>query len=373
MDKLNICNIFIVFASLFFCGCTEKQEPVMTPWSTELKQDADPADDGNDSQYSVDELQQNGEMIALTITGPDTYYDYHGHGLGVQYMMCEDFASHIGVSLRVEVCRDTTEMINKLLKGEGDIIALPLSRHVKGAAKLRFCGAANPKTHAGWAVAAGNTSLADSINAWYKPDMLGKTQARENYLLSAASIRRHVYALYIDRSRGILSSYDAFFKRYAPEAGLDWHILAAQCYQESCYDPHAQSWAGASGLMQLMPQTAYRMGVPDGMLFDPEQNIAAGARYMGHLMAKLSDIPNHEDRVCFALASYNGGLGHVRDAQALARKYGGNPNQWSSVSQYILMLSNPAYYQDEVVKYGYMRGSETVNYVNSIRSRYGSF
>lgn len=66
----------------------------------------------------------------LTVNGPTTYYDYHNHGMGLQYLLCEKFAQQIGVSLRVEECKDTTEMIQKLQKGEGDIIAVPLPRHI---------------------------------------------------------------------------------------------------------------------------------------------------------------------------------------------------------------------------------------------------
>ena len=92
---------------------------------------------------------------------------------------------------------------------------------------------------------------------------------------------------------------------------------------------------------------------------------------MGALMREFADVPSQYERIGFALASYNAGSGHIRDAMALARRDGANPYSWNVVSQYVLHLSEPAYYQDPVVRHGFMRGRETYNYVNSIRSRCG--
>lgn len=74
-----------------------------------------------------------------------------------------------------------------------------------------------------------------------------------------------------------------------------------------------------------------------------------------------------------ALAAYNGGYHHVRDAMALTKKYGGIWQRWSDVRHYILALSQPQYYRDPVVKNGYMRGSETANYVDMIMSRWKQY
>ena len=87
----------------------------------------------------------------------------------------------------------------------------------------------------------------------------------------------------------------------------------------------------------------------------------------------FSDIPNRSERINFVLASYNGGTGHVRDAMALARKNGRNPQRWADVDPFILRLSQPQYYRDPVVKFGYLRGSETSGYVRQIQSRWASY
>ena len=149
--------------------------------------------------------------------------------------------------------------------------------------------------------------------------------------------------------------------------------MAAQCYQESTFDTNARSWAGACGLMQIIPSTADHLGIPRNMLFDPEQNIAGAAKYIRELTAKFRDVPNPLDRACFVLASYNGGFFHIRDAMALARKYGKDAHRWTDVQEFILHLTTPAYYRDPVVKYGYMRGTETTAYVNRIMDRWAQY
>jgi membrane-bound lytic murein transglycosylase F len=156
-------------------------------------------------------------------------------------------------------------------------------------------------------------------------------------------------------------------------ARIDWRLMAAQCYQESCFDPNAHSWAGAEGLMQIMPSTASHLGLDMGQLHDPEANVAAAAKYMAELGGRFSDIPDPAERCYYVLASYNGGYQHIRDAMALASKFGRNPYSWGNVSEFVLNLTMPQFYNDPVVKHGYMRGDETVDYVNRIRSRWSEY
>jgi membrane-bound lytic murein transglycosylase F len=193
----------------------------------------------------------------------------------------------------------------------------------------------------------------------------------ENFLLSTRSITRHVYSPMLNRSGGVISHYDNHFQRYAPLARWDWRLLAAQCYQESTFDPEAGSWAGARGLMQIMPSTAAHLGLSMDEIHDPEKNIAAAAKYIQELNGHFQDVPGSE-RVKYVLASYNGGYFHIRDAMALARKHGRNAYSWNDVSEFVLKLSDPAYYRDPVVRYGYMRGSETADYVGRIMDRWRS-
>ena len=122
-----------------------------------------------------------------------------------------------------------------------------------------------------------------------------------------------------------------------------------------------------------MPATADHLGLPRDKIHDPESNIAAAAKYLGQLEGKFSDIRDRYERQNFVMASYNGGYHHIRDAMALTEKYGGNKHSWNDVSQYVLKLSNPQFYQDPVVRHGYMRGTETEDYVRKIRQRWQSY
>ena len=355
---------------LLLVGCSSKEEKKLTPWGTVMGEEET---EDTTAAFTLDDIISNGEMIMLTMSGPETYYDYHGHGMGLQYMLCERFAREIGVTLRVELCTDTMEMVNRLKKGDADIIVYPLPKQIEKANGLLSCGAGDEKAGVQWAVLPENKSLADTLNRWYKPEMVAQVKQRENYIFSSQSITRRVYAPVLDGNGGVISSYDSYFKRYSGVVGIDWRLMAAQCYQESCFDPRAKSWAGACGLMQIMPSTGSRLGISGDQLFQPEPNISAAARYMAMLSNDFKDVSNREERLNFVLASYNGGSGHVRDAMALARKHGGNPQRWSDVSHYMLLLMDSRYYSDPVVKHGYMRSTETVDYVNSIRRRYDQY
>ena len=377
--------LYAFYALILLGSCEEKKpQQELTPWGTSIgevegmsdgeEEGAEEAANKNTRQkgFSLEDIQENGELIMLTVNGPTTYYDYHNHGMGLQYLLCEKFAQQIGVSLRVEECKDTTEMIQKLTKGEGDIIAVPLSRkQTKG--DLLFCGVTPDSTRTQWAVVGGNKSLADTLNGWFKPKMIAETKKEENWLLSSASVTRHVYSPFLNRSKGVISRYDHLFQRYSGTARMDWRLMAAQCYQESCFDPNAKSWAGACGLMQIMPSTADHLGLPMSAIHDAESNVAAAAKYMAELQGHFSDIGDPTQRVLFALAAYNGGFHHIRDAMTLTRKHGGNPYNWGHVREYVLRLAQPAYYRDPVVKYGFMRGTETADYVDRIRARWSEY
>ena len=361
MKTKLLASVLFLLTILFF-SCADKKKTQVTPWGTPMGADSIPSA----QTYRLGDIVSNGELIMLTLSGPDTYYDYHGHGMGLQYLLCEKFAQKIGVSLRVDVCKDTLELERKLRKGEADIAALQFDRPLRG---LRFTKVKADQAKMGWAVMADNAELADSLDRWFNPQMVKNIGNEEAFLLSSRSISRHVYSPMLNRSGGVISHYDRYFQMYAPMARIDWRLMAAQCYQESCFDPNAKSWAGACGLMQIMPVTADHLGLPRSEMFNPEQNIAASARYLQELGNHYRDVPVSE-RVFYQLASYNGGFFHIRDAMALARKNGRNPYRWDDVAEYVLKLSDAAYYRDPVVKHGYMRGTETVGYVRRIRDRW---
>jgi membrane-bound lytic murein transglycosylase F len=181
--------------------------------------------------------------------------------------------------------------------------------------------------------------------------------------------RERVESEYLTSETGRLSEFDDLFRQHAPAIGWDWRLLASLAYQESRFDPRARSWAGAQGILQIMPATARDIGLGDP--WDPEQNVAGGVRYLDWVTDRWREIILDEDqRRRFVLASYNVGFGHVHDARRLAEKHGADPDDWNDVAYWLLQKSKPEVFRDPVVRYGYARGLEPVLYVALILERF---
>ena len=225
---------------------------------------------------------------------------------------------------------------------------------------------------ASWAVRKECTQLAEAVNRWHEENVTSPkyTASMKRYFeLSKASVFFPIMSI----KEGKISPYDNLFRQYAKEVGWDWRLLASLAYNESNFDTTAVSWAGAKGLMQLMPNTAKAMGVPEGKEENPEESIKGAVKYLGLTARAFSEIPQPE-RLKFILAAYNSGVGHITDAMALAEKYGSNKFIWDdNVEKYILLKSHEEYFTDSVCKHGYFRGIETYNFVRDIIQRYNRY
>lgn len=157
--------------------------------------------------------------------------------------------------------------------------------------------------------------------------------------------------------------YQKWFEEAADRHQVVMPTLAAQGYQESHWNPHAVSPTGVRGLMMLTGITAKSLGVRDRT--DPRESIFGGAKYLRQMHRRQGEDAAEPDRTWLALAAYNVGLGHLRDAQTLARRAGKNPEKWAVVKKMLPLLSQKRYYR--TVKYGYARGKEPVQYVRNIR------
>ncbi len=189
------------------------------------------------------------------------------------------------------------------------------------------------------------------------------------YFKNRRKFKQRFSSEFYTETTGKISKYDNLVKKYTKDLGWDWRLVKALIYQESKFKTEGKSWAGASGLMQLMPATAKGLGVTD--VHDPEQNIKAGITFLKRMYENWKEIPDSIQRIKFSMASFNAGYGHVLDAQKLTKKYKGNFLRWDNgVDQYILNLSKSKFYNDPVVKYGYVRGSEPYNYIVEIFNRY---
>lgn len=357
--KRYLYYIFVTFL-LFSCGKPIKKE-VNGAFARVEKE----------NQSSFSQIKEAGELIVTTLSGPDTYYDYQGIALGKEYLLMSHFASSEGLRLRVELAHDTTEMVAKLKAGEVDVIAYQLPMEFIEEEGLLPMGADNKEKHTSWVGRVEEKEMAAAMNCWWAEGKAIAALQQSGLPATGERVKRHIYTPYLSREKGQISTYDPIFKEAAQLIGWDWKLIAAQCYQESAFDAHAISWAGAKGLMQLMPATAAQMGVKE--VYDPRENVLGGARYLQYLNKTFGDIPNGEERIRFVLAAYNAGPGHIRDAMALAKKYGKVPTVWRDVSEFVLALEQVKYYRDPVVKYGYMIGRQTYDYVSTITTRYQSY
>lgn len=223
---------------------------------------------------------------------------------------------------------------------------------------------------ASWGVSPDVAWLADSIDSWFASNAPKDEQS--NLMKRYFELSKGDFNYQIDLSNGSMSRYDNLFKKYAQEIDWDWRLLASQAFAESNFNPNARSWAGARGLMQIMPRTARGYGLSSGAMTNPEASIKTSVKILKDLDQWLAKyVSDPEERKKFVLAAYNVGIAHVYDGIALAKKYGKDPTKWTdNVEQMILLKSDSKYYNDPVVKFGYARGKEPVGYVKKILNVY---
>jgi len=223
-----------------------------------------------------------------------------------------------------------------------------------------------------WAVRGTNSDLLSAVNQYIGREYRGLfyNVIYDRYFRDERRILRHQ----AERASqgGELSPYDAIVRRYAEQYGFDWRLIVALMYQESRFDPDAQSFAGARGLMQVLPRTAEQLGFEDDLAHDPETGIHAGIRYLAWVRDRFDDELPVRDRMWFTLAAYNAGFGHVNDARRIATEEGLNPNRWfGNVERAMLLLSRPQYARR--ARFGFCRCTEPVNYVREILNRYNAY
>ncbi len=221
--------------------------------------------------------------------------------------------------------------------------------------------------HQAWAFQTGDDdSLVQKARSFFK-------LSSENGILAAIQNRYNQDGNDLDRVgmfqfmkqvRNRLPPLIPLFQEVAVAHDLDWRLLAAMGYQESHWDPAAASRTGVRGIMMLTQRTATQLGVTDRL--DPEQSIEGGARYFLQMRKRIPKRIPEPDRSWMALAAYNMGMGHLRDARILTEKQGGNPDRWQDVNERLALLSQEKWYRQ--TRHGYARGYEARQYVENIRS-----
>ena len=232
--------------------------------------------------------------------------------------------------------------------------------------------ALTPEYDMSWGVRPESAELKTDIDRWLVEFMKGQRFKAifRKYIIDPREHHSNVQKTSADT---YCSDFEDIIKRQVTDDRYDYLLLSSVIYQESHFNPNAKSWAGACGLMQLMPETAKRFGVDD--ISHPEQNIEAGVKYLLWIDERLVKyVPDRMERRKFALAAYNIGLGHIMDAIRLAKKQRLKPDVWDGNAEVaLLQKANAQYYTDDVVKHGYCRGTEAINYVRNIMERYGNY
>lgn len=295
------------------------------------------------------------------------------------YRRLENLSEEIGGDIEivpVDGGPDTEEIIRMVAEGEIDFTVADQNIAEINAAYQPILDVETPVSfnqRIAWAVRPNSPELLEAVNAWIAK-MKRSTDyyvLYNKYFKNSRAYRRRAKSEYLSFNSGKISEYDNLLKKFSERIDWDWRLLAAQVYHESQFDPEARSWAGARGLMQVMPSTAEDYGIDAPDLTDPRKNLDAGTAYLRKLQERWEDIPDPEQRTMFVLASFNVGENHVEDARRLAEKHGADPDIWTdNVDRYIKLKSNPEYYNDPVVRYGYARGSEPSQYVKDILDTY---
>ncbi len=287
-------------------------------------------------------------------------------GTSYQERLEEMQLSGINLEIRLHIDVPTEELIRQVSDGEIEItvadehIALLNRRYYP---RVRIALPISDKQPVGWAIHKQARKLRQRINRFFTIIKSNGVYAEiyDRYFSNLEMFDYVDVRSYHRRLRTRLPSYKSIIKQAAELNNFDWRLIAAQTYQESHFNPAARSHAGAFGLMQLTIQTARSLGVTD--ILDPLQNIQAGVLHLKMLYDFFHNVPESE-RMLFALAAYNVGQGHLRDARDLARQLNLDPDRWASLEQTLPLLRYRKYYKNS--RYGYCRGTEPINYVRHI-------
>jgi membrane-bound lytic murein transglycosylase MltF len=319
-------------------------------------------------------------LTVLVQEDPSFYYrNETDHWVGFTHELVERMQRQLGVPVEVRSFADYDTMFRAFAAGAGDMMcpAIAIDRASPGPAVLKALERERLPTLRFkvsddedflWVLRQNHHGTAGRLNGW-----LHTTQSRlfvanlyEKYFAHLGLFNKFDLVMLKTRYRRDLPRYRHLFDEAGRKYGIDPLFLAAMSYQESHWNADAESRTGVRGLMMLTEDTADAIGVTDRL--DPRQSVFGGTKYLTQLRTQIDDEVGRPDNDYYALAAYNVGLGHVEDAQEIARREGLDHTLWSHLRDMLPLLSNPAYYK--TVKYGRARGHEPVRYVDSIRNYY---
>lgn len=283
-----------------------------------------------------------------------------------------------GISLElvaVDETMETEHIIDAVARGEFDLTVA--DGHIAGLEMawrddIRADLEITDPVPFGWAMRAEDTDLHEAVNEYIRNNYRGLffNIVVEKYF-EAEREPGSGGAAELQQAGGI-SPFDHLAMEYGGQYGFDWRLIVSQMYQESRFDPEARSFADAGGLLQVLPSTAAELGFDAADITDPETGVHAGVRYLDWTRDRFDELVPPSQQNWFALAAYNVGQGHVRDARQLARNQGLDPDLWfDNVETAMLLKEQPEFYRE--TRFGYARGREPVDYVRAVRRRYEAY
>lgn len=309
----------------------------------------------------VDAADLEGRRIVLPTESPwlDSVQTLRTRGIAVEIEQVDGTLTTEDALVRVAEGRSDLTVIGS------NMVRAQFARHLELRAQFLLTEPA-PMT---WMVRGTDRQLLAALD-----EFLGETYQSGFY--------KALYSRYVERpalpaattlmaKAGNISPYDDIVQEYADHYDFDWRLIVAQMFQESHFNPNAESVAGASGLMQMLPTTAASMGAHD--LADPVSNIRAGLKYMDFLRRQFEESLNLEDRTWFTLAAYNAGLTRVQRARARAAAMDLDPDRWFDNVELAMMSLAKVPADGAAVQGGGCRCGQAVVYVRDIRSRYNSY
>ncbi|MDQ7068518.1 MAG: membrane-bound lytic murein transglycosylase MltF [Sulfurimonas sp.] len=261
----------------------------------------------------------------------------------------------------------TEELLKKVSKHEIDCTIADsniYALNLRYFPEIRMAFSISGREQLSWLLKKDSSELKADMYSWLNTfNQQGKMmQLKDHYYSYVLFFDYYNTKMFYKRMKSRLPKYTKIFQEAATRFGIPWTLLASISYQESHWNPKAKSFTGVRGLMMLTKNTAKLLGVKNRL--DPKQSIVGGTRHIKQMLKFVPKEVSGENRLKFALAAYNIGLGHIRDAQRLAREIGLNENVWSDLKIVLPLLSQKKFYRD--LKYGYARGEEPVKYVESI-------
>jgi membrane-bound lytic murein transglycosylase F len=319
------------------------------------------------TRKSDDKLKSLGDLDGRTI---------HVRKTSNYWASLQKLKKESGINFKIKAApetMETREILHRVESGDFDLTMADsgfLDIEINTGRTLRSALMFKKSYNYGWVVSRENTELKTAVDRFFAKQ-IGSSDY--NYIYGKYFRKSSVVDEFQDTVRSLdkaeISPYDDLIKDSAIKYDFHWCLIASLMYQESRFEPDAKSWSGARGLMQLMPATAGELGLNERNITDPAKNIDAGVKYLGKQRKRVPDEVDDFNRLCFALASYNGGYGHLIDARALAGKLGRDPNLWVENVDYAYSLLSTPKYADRS-KYGYCRSDEITGYVRKIMSRY---